>query len=87
MLTLKGHSQLARSVAFSPDGKRLASGNADTTIKLWDTTGGKELVMLKGHSSVVNSVAFSPDGKRLASGSQDKTIKIWDALDWTRATK
>ena len=84
LLTLKGASL---SVAFSPDGRRLASGSDDDTIRVWDTVTGKELLMLKGHSDKVWSVAFSSDGKRLASGSADKTINIWDALDWTKFPK
>lgn len=77
-LALKGHSNPARSVAFSPDGKRLASASEDCTIKIWNTGTGKEVLTLKGHSKAVVSVAFSPDGKRLASGSWDDTVKIWD---------
>ena len=80
LLTLKGHSSEVGSVAFSPDGKRLASGSTDKTIKIWDTVTGKELLTLKGHSKGVDSVAFSPDGKRLASASGDKTIKLWDTV-------
>ena len=79
-LTLRGHSSMVRSVVFSPDGKSLASGSYDKTIKLWDTAGGTELFTLKGHSHFVYSVAFSPDGKHLASGSEDKTIKLWDTV-------
>ncbi|WP_084763412.1 NACHT and WD repeat domain-containing protein, partial [[Scytonema hofmanni] UTEX B 1581] len=75
---LQGHSELVISVAFSPDGKTLASGSADKTIKLWDVATGKISQTLTGHSKWVNSVAFSPDGKTLASGSADKTIKLWD---------
>ena len=76
--TLKGHESEVYSVGFSPDGKQLASGSFDKTIKIWDVTTGKLLNTLKGHESSVNSVEFSPDGKQLASGSFDKTIKIWD---------
>jgi WD40 repeat protein/tetratricopeptide (TPR) repeat protein len=76
--TLKGHEGWVNSVGFSPDGKQLASGSEDKTIKIWDVTTGKVLNTLKGHEGWVNSVGFSPDGKQLASGSGDKTIKIWD---------
>jgi WD40 repeat protein len=79
-LTLKGHSDLfggINSVAFSPDGKTLASGSKDKTIKLWQLSNGKEIRTLVGHSDSVCSVTFSPDGKTLASGSKDRTIKLW----------
>ncbi|KAJ4375750.1 hypothetical protein N0V85_009017, partial [Neurospora sp. IMI 360204] len=76
--TLQGHSSDVGSVAFSPDGQRLASGSVDETIKIWDPASGSCLQTLEGHSGSVSSVAFSPDGQRLASGSYDDTIKIWD---------
>ncbi|MEH2151563.1 nSTAND1 domain-containing NTPase, partial [Nostoc sp.] len=76
--TLEGHSREVNSVGFSPDGKTLASGSEDKTIKLWDVSTGKAIKTLTGHSSRVYSVGFSPDGKTLASGSEDKTIKLWD---------
>ncbi|KAK3354053.1 HET-R [Lasiosphaeria hispida] len=76
--TLEGHGRSVQSVAFSPDGQRLASGSDDETIKIWDTASGRCLETLKGHGRSVESVTFSPDGQRLASGSYDKTIKIWD---------
>jgi len=66
------------AVAFSPDGKLLATGGSDGVVRCWEVTSGKELLTCKGHSSLVRSVAFSPDGKTLASGSGDQTIKLWD---------
>ncbi|KAB5513459.1 hypothetical protein GE09DRAFT_1196349, partial [Coniochaeta sp. 2T2.1] len=67
-----------RSIAFSPDGRRLASASADMTVKIWDPQTGVCRQTLEGHSLYVNSVAFSPDGRRLASASSDMTVKIWD---------
>jgi len=66
------------SVAFSPDGKTLASGSRDAPVKLWDIATGLELRSFEGHENTVRSVAFSPDGKIVASGSFDKQVKLWD---------
>jgi WD40 repeat protein len=74
--TLTGHLDLVNSVAFSPDGKSLASGSSDGTIKLWDVAHGTLSQTLTGHSGSVFSVAFSPDGKSLASGCSDG-IELW----------
>ncbi|MDE0400033.1 MAG: sigma-70 family RNA polymerase sigma factor [Candidatus Poribacteria bacterium] len=67
-----------KSVAFSPDGKTLASGGGDNVIHLWDIGTGKSKMTLVGHTHWVFSLAFSPDGKTLASGSVDSDIRLWD---------
>jgi hypothetical protein len=75
-----GHSDPVAAVAFSPDGKTLASGSQDNTIKLWEAATGQLIRTLSGHTDPVTSVAFSPDGKTLASGSADQhTMKLWEA--------
>ena len=79
LLTLRGHSKFLYSVAWSPDGKWLATGSGDNTAKVWDAATGRELRTLSGHKEGVTSVAWSPDGKRVATGSWDKTAKVWDA--------
>jgi hypothetical protein len=66
-------------VTFSPDGRLLASGSVDKTVKVWEAASGRLLHTLSGHTSWVFSVAFSPDGALLASGSTDKTVKVWEA--------
>ncbi len=75
--TLSGHNAGVCSVSISPDGRTLASGSKDKTIKLWDIDTGELRHTLSGHSHWVNSVSISPDGRTLASGSEDNTIKLW----------
>ena len=77
--TLEGHSDVVRSVAYSPDGTKIISGANDNTIKIWDVNTAECLKTLEGHLDRVNSVAYSPDGTKIISGSWDCTIKIWDA--------
>src|SRR5439155_25040909 len=87
--TLEGHTNMIFGLAFSPDGKRLASGDGTPgnprspgVVKLWDLPTGRELFTLKGHIRSVPSVVFSPDGKRLASRGgigPGHELKMWDA--------
>src|SRR5439155_16315988 len=67
-LTLQGHTEGVRSVAFSPDAKRIVSGSQDGTVKVWDATTGQEALTLLGRTDDVDSVAVSVDGKRILSG-------------------
>jgi RNA polymerase sigma factor (sigma-70 family) len=76
-----GHSAGVLAMAFSPDGKLLATGSADRTVRLWEVPSGKEVRSFRGHTGGVASLAFSPDGKTLASASndeRDKSISLWE---------
>jgi WD40 repeat protein len=77
--TLRPNSGFVGSVAYSPDGKVLASGGEKGTVKLWNLAVGEAIAVLKGHTKAVVSLAFSPDGQILASGSEDRTMRLWDA--------
>ncbi|EKV04399.1 Actin cortical patch component, putative [Penicillium digitatum PHI26] len=78
--SLEGHSGSVLSVAWSPDGSRLASASDNKTVTIWDLVTGQCTSILEGHSNFVMSIAWSPDGSRLASASDNKTVTIWDLV-------
>src|SRR5207244_7888209 len=75
---LKGHKNTVTGAAFSPDGRWLATGGGDQTVRLWDSATGQQIRTFMGHTAGVWSVAFSPEGTRLASAGMDGTLTVWD---------
>lgn len=76
--TLRGHQGWVPCVAFAPNGKTLATGGQDHTVRLWDVATGKETAVLRGHTDTVQAVAFSPNRRLLATASADGSVRIWE---------
>jgi WD40 repeat protein len=72
------HSGWATTVSFSSNGKILASGGTDSTVKVWNAENGRLLFTLEGHLSDITNISFRPDGKILASSSEDGTVRVWN---------
>src|SRR5262249_9845061 len=75
--TLKDHIDAIYALAFTPDGKRLVTGAADRSVKIWDAASGTRLYTLSDSTDGINAIAISPDGRRVAGGGYDQTIRIW----------
>jgi WD40 repeat protein len=75
--SLKGHAYTIYDLAFSPDGKQLASASQDNTVRIWNVETGESERILQGHEAAVHGIAWSPDGRQVVSGSLDKTARIW----------
>ncbi|MER6694904.1 trypsin-like peptidase domain-containing protein, partial [Streptomyces minutiscleroticus] len=80
---LTGHKGTVWSVAYSPDGKTLATGSEDQTVRLWNTATGAHRKTLTAQTDATNAMAYSPDGKTLATGGEDKTVRLWNTATGT----
>jgi WD40 repeat protein len=77
LFSLAGHTDWVRSVAWSPDGTKIATASDDNTARVWSSSSGSTLLTLTGHSDSVQSIAWSPDGTKIATSSDDRTARVW----------
>jgi hypothetical protein len=78
VLTFKAYAECVSELAFSPDGRWLASAGGDGIVNVWNVPADKPVLTQRAHTGRVNAVCFSPDGKRLASGAEDRTVRVWE---------
>ncbi len=81
VLTYQGHKDTVTALAWSPDGKRIASASSDDTVQVWDASTGRPILTYRGHAAAVMAVAWSPDGRRIVSASADHMAQVWNAKD------
>ena len=75
----RGHEGWVRAIAWSPDGKRIASTSEDKAVQIWEVAKGKQIATYRGHTDWVDIVMWSPDGKRIVSASKDNSVQVWSA--------
>jgi WD40 repeat protein len=80
LLTYAGSSAQGYALAWSPDGKRIASGGDDNVVRIWSATTGETALQFTGHTSIVFRIAWSPDGTKIASASADDSVQVWHPM-------
>jgi WD40 repeat protein len=80
LFTYRGHSRRVTSIAWSPDGRQIASASGDGSVQVWDTFTGAHVLTYRGHHGPANDVAWSPDNEHIASAGDDGTVQVWQAI-------